>query len=151
MKIKKYLNDIMTDERRIKHKIVHFHHRFDRILHDRLSKTEIFVGESKILMLISENEDISQSEIAKRKGISTASVGVSLKKLESKGYIQRITDVNDSRANKIILTPKGDEFIEAKHETFQALDKQTFKNFSKEELDLLEKLLDKLHDNLSEM
>ncbi len=151
MENKKYKHDIMTKQRVVKHKMKQFHHAFERVMHHNLIDSEVFAGESRLLMLIANNCNFSQRELAKKLGTSPASVGVSLKKLENKGYILRKVDDNDSRANIIELTQKGDEFIENTHELFQKLDKETFDGFSDEELDLFENFMDRLHQNLSNM
>ncbi len=148
---KKYKNDLMTKERIIKHKMKQAHHMFERVLHQNLNETEVFAGESRLLMRIADHENLSQRELARRVGTSPASVGVSLKKLESKGYIVRREDDNDSRANQIELTDKGDEFIEETHELFQRLDKAIFQGFSEEEMNVLESFLDRMHHNLDQM
>ncbi len=151
MKRKIYKNDIMTKQRIVKHKIKQFHHAFERVLHQNLNDSEVFAGESRLLMLIADNCNFSQRDHAKKLGTSPASVGVILKKLENKGYILRKVDDNDSRANTIELTPKGDEFLENTHELFQKLDKETFEGFSNDELDLFENFMDRLHQNLLKM
>ncbi len=151
MKKRKYKYDIMTKQRIVKHKMKQFHHAFERVMHYNLNESEVFASESRLLMTVSYNENLSQKELAKKLGTSAASVGVSLRKLESKGYIVRKSDENDSRANVIILTKKGNEFIENTHELFQKLDKETFKGFSEKEMDMLDEFLDRLHENLEKM
>ncbi len=151
MKRKNYKHDIMTKQRIIKHKIKHFHHVFERVIHHNLNNCEVYAGESRLLMMIADNDNFSQRELAKKLGTSPASVGVSLKKLEHKGYISRTVADNDSRANIIQLTPKGDDFIENSHELFQKLDKETFEGFSDEEMNLLDNFMDRLHENLLKM
>ncbi len=151
MKRKKYKYDIMTKERIVKHKIKHFHHVFERVMHHNLNEIEVFAGESRLLMMIADHDNLSQRGLAEKLGTSPASVGVSLKKLENKGYITRKVDENDSRAYIIVLTPKGDDFIENSHELFQKLDRETFDGFSDDELDLMDSFMDRLHKNLSKM
>ncbi len=151
MRNHKYENDIMTKERVIKHKIRKFNHTFDKVLHEQLRDTDFFGGEARLLMLLSEQENVSQKELAKKMGTSPASVGVSIKKIEEKGFVLRENDENDSRANKITLTQKGDDGVENLHKIFQALDKATFVNFSEDEMETLEKLMDKLQNNLNRM
>ncbi len=148
MQNRKYKNDIMTKERIVKHKIRKFNHCFDRVLQEKLRNTEIYGGEARLLMLLSEESNISQKELAQKMETSPACVGVTLKKIEEKGYIVRESDEKDSRANKINFTEKGHDGVENLHEIFQGLDKKTFENFSKQEIDTLEKLIDKLQNNL---
>ncbi len=146
---RKYKHDVMTKQRIVKHKMKIFHHMFDRALTLRLSKSEVFVGEARLLMTISQNDNLTQRELAKLGGTSAASVGVSLKKLENKGYITRVSDKNDSRAILISLTEKGENFIEKAHVIFQTLDKDTFDGFSDKELEVFDNFIDRLNTNLN--
>ncbi len=148
MNNRKYKHDIMTKERIIKHKIRKFNLFFDKALHDELRDTEFYGGEARLLMLLSSKDNISQSELAKKMETSAASVGVSLKKIEMKGFITRKHNESDSRANKISLTSKGESAVENLHKLFQGLDKKLFDGFSESELDTLDELMNKLHDNL---
>ncbi len=145
---RKYKHNIMTKQRIVKHKMKQFHHMFDRALNCRLSKNEVFVGEARLLMTISEKDKLTQKELATQMGTSPASVGVSLKKLENKGYVKRNLDENDSRAFLITLTVKGEDFVENTHEIFQKLDRDTFSGFTDEELETFDNFMDRLHENL---
>lgn len=107
-------------------------------------------GQHRMLMTLADHEFGSQSELADRLEISSATVAVSLKKLETGGYIQKTAKADDSRANFVQLTEKGKKVVEDSREIFGSLDKQAVKGFTEEEMVLLRKCLWHMYDNLSE-
>ena len=62
------------------------HHR--ALMERRLSDTGVYRSQHRILMFISDNPNISQKELARMTEVSTATIAVSLKKLEKGGYIK---------------------------------------------------------------
>lgn len=129
-------------------RIVHIAHRHRATMEKCFESTGIFQGQHRMLMCISENDFFSQKEIAAHMRISTATVAVSLKKLEKGGYIEKKTDENDNRLNKIKLTEKGKSVVEYSKETFEKIEKQMFDGFTDEEKGNLIKYLDRIEGNL---
>ena len=73
-----------------------------KLAEQRAARTDIQPSQHRMLMYLSKTEVApSQSEIAKKFGISPAAVTVTLKKLEKLGYVERIrsTDDGDGRVN----------------------------------------------------
>lgn len=103
-----------------------------------------------MLMFISKHEDASQRQIADNFEISAAAVTVTLKKLETAGFIVRITDEGDSRLNHIRLTEKGKSVIADTHELFSSIDYAMFDGLSESELTVLSRCLEKMNNNLRE-
>lgn len=116
-----------------------------------LNGTGIHRAQHRLLMTLSENEFESQSELAHALGISTATVTVSLKKMERDGYIQKSVKEKDSRANFVKLTPKGEEVVKKSRKRIEDLEKQMLEGFSEEELVTLRRFLRRIYDNLSEI
>lgn len=113
--------------------------------------TGLHRAQHRMLMTLSENEFSSQAELAKELEVSTATVAVSLKKLERDGYIQKKAKEDDSRVNFVKLTDKGKEVVEGSREIFEYIDKQVIKGFSEEDLVFLRKCLWRMYENLSEI
>lgn len=108
-------------------------------------------AQHRMLMTLSGHEFGSQSELAHMLDVSTATVAVSLKKLERDGYIHRGSKEDDSRANFVQLTDKGRQVVQSSRMIFDKIDKQVVKGFTEEELSLLESYLRRLYGNLSEI
>lgn len=129
-------------------KIIHIAHRHRSVLEKMFNSTGVFQGQHKMLMCISDNEFISQKEIAAHMKISTATVAVSLKKLEKGGYIEKIVDENDNRLNKIVLTDKAKAIVNDSKKMFESVESNMFKNFSDEEKKQFKEYLERIEGNL---
>ena len=92
----------------------------------------------------------SQRELARLHGVSTATIAVSLKKLEQGGYIERKVDVRDNRFNQICITPKGMAAVEKSAAIFEELERSMFQGFSSEDFERMGELLDRIYHNLEE-
>jgi Transcriptional regulators len=101
-------------------------------------------------MYLSNHQLISQKELADAFEISTASVAVSLKKLEKGGYIEKEPDKADNRLNKVNVTQKGLSAIEASHQIFDSVNKAIFKDFTEEEINTMIGYWERLSKNMNE-
>ena len=123
------------------------HHR---MLEKLVGATGLHRAQHRMLMTLADNEFESQSALANMLEISTATVAVSLKKLERDGYIQKKVKEGDSRANFIQLTERGKKVVESSREIFESMDKKAVRGFTDEELVLLRTFLGRMYENLSE-
>ena len=105
----------------------------------------------RMLMYLTRCETApTQKDLAKHFDISPAAVAVTLKKLESDGYIERgkCGERTDSRFNEIKITERGRDAALQSRKYFQHVDCEAFKNFSPEELELFTSLLERMQENL---
>ena len=116
-----------------------------------LEGTGLHRAQHRLLMTLSEGEFESQAELAAVLEISTATVAVSLKKLERDGYIQKATKKDDSRAKFVSLTEKGEDVVARSREIFTYMDQSVIQGFSEEELVTLRKFLKQMYDNVKEI
>lgn len=93
---------------------------------------------------------MAQSELASELDISPAAVAVTLRKLESAGYICRSTDGRDSRKKIIALTPEGDELLRVSYSAFTEVDLAMFSGLSAEELAAFSSMLARMRTCLQE-
>ena len=75
-----------------------------------LSKYGLYPGQPLLLFAIRDSENPTQNELAEKLGVSKASVGVSLRRLEKSGFVKRKQDKKDTRCNRIVLTNKGKDY-----------------------------------------
>lgn len=138
--------------RAIQHRFMCINRTHRAIVEKRMSATGIHRSQHMILMYLYRCKDkISQKDIAAHFEISAAAVAVSLKKLESGGYIKRQSSKNDNRFNEIEITKKGKEIVDLSHSIFEEIDTETFKGINDEEKQTLVNLLDKVLCNLKDM
>ncbi|SEU27018.1 DNA-binding transcriptional regulator, MarR family [Lacrimispora sphenoides] len=124
-------------------------HRY--ILDERLKETGVYRSQHQILMMLADHSNVSQKEIAERLYVSTATIAVSVKKLEKGGYITRVVDQEDNRMNKLCLTEKGKHTVKHSREFFHNVEERMFRDFSAEEMAAMGQFLDRVYDNLSHL
>lgn len=121
------------------------------ILDQRLKRTGVYRSQHQILMSLSEHGGASQKELAEHLYVSTATIAVSLKKLEKGGYITRLMDQDDNRMNQVCLTKQGHDMVIHSRQFFCNVEAQMFLGFSGRELEIMEQFLKRMYDNLSQI
>lgn len=121
------------------------------ILDEQGKQTGVYRSQHQILMMLSEHSNVSQKEIAKLLYVSTATIAVSVKKLEKAGYITRIVDKEDNRMNQLCLTQKGKDMVGKSREYFHNVEIKMFQGFSDEDLNCMGQVLDRIYENLSQI
>lgn len=101
-----------------------------------------------MLMYISKNKDVSQRQIAESFNISAAAVAVTLKKLESMGFVEREVSQSDSRRNHIRVSQKGMRVIDETKYIVGAIDRLMFDGFSEDEMQQLRAFSERMFNNL---
>ncbi len=148
----KILDKNSLTPRAVQHKFMCINRMHRAAVENRMRATGIHRSQHMILMYLYRCENkISQKDIAKHFEISAAAVAVSLKKLESGGYIKRSCSENDNRFNEIEITEKGKEIVDLSHCIFEEIDAETFEGISDSEKLVLVGLLDKVLGNLKNM
>jgi len=118
-------------------------------LHQHLAEREIYPGQPPILKIIDELGACSQKEICERVMISPASVAVSIRRMQSSGLIEKLTDEKDLRFNKIRLTEKGKEAHRYCRSQLERLSKIMTEGFDEADTKAFDCVINKMIDNLS--
>lgn len=130
-------------------KMSHIGRMHRSVFERRISQMGIHHSQHHILMYISRHGEISsQKDIAEKFGITPAAVARSLKSLEAEGFIERESKENDSRFNKIVITPKGAKIAEDSYKMFVETDQSVFEDFSEEDFEIFNSCLDKMSNAL---
>lgn len=117
-----------------------------------VSSLGIHRSQHMILMYLSkQKKGLSQKQIADEFDISAAAVAVSIKKLQTGGFIEKNISEKDSRFNEIVLTDKGKEIVETTKRVFSKLDCKVFSDFTLQECKTLEKYLDKMQSAIKDL
>ena len=124
------------------------HHK---VVEKYVSALGIHHGQHRLLMRLTKQEWKSQKELADSMEISTATVAVSLKKLEQGGYITREVVSDDNRYNQLEITNKGREVVKESCKIFEHIDNTMFKGFTEEEKEEFYRLVKKMNQNLTEL
>lgn len=124
-------------------KIVGLSRFLKRDINKTLSEYGLFPGQDHILMIISENEGFTPSQLASYLKVSLATVSVSIKRMEKSGFLEKKQDDDDARRSRLYLSKKSRSII---HEIKAHMDEQErllTSKMTKDEQQLFEKLLDR--------
>ncbi len=103
-----------------------------------------------VLLHIRHNSGCKQNEIAKTVGVSSAAVTQSTQKMENMGLIDRETDSENQRANKLFITEKGREVLKLGSEIFDDADRLMFGGMKPSEAAKLREPLAEVNSRLAE-
>ena len=91
-----------------------------------------------------------QKEFEKVLGLSRATVSSVLITMEKNGLIVRITDNNDTRTKKIVLSNNAQKVFESSKGKIESLEKKCISGINEEDLNTFIKVLSKMTENLKE-
>ena len=120
-----------------------------RMMHGVNSEKEVVPGQYPLLNYLSKNPDASQQDLANMLFVSPASVAQSTKRLQSAGMLEKMSDPDNLRKNRLRVTPAGQAVVESFHKLADQVDRQTFEGFSEEEEAQLLTLLNRMIQNLA--
>lgn len=130
-------------------KLKDLHHLHGCVMQAALTKIGLHSGQPRILFTVAHLEGASQKEIADHLHVTPASLATSMKRMQKAGFLARSIDEHDQRVNKIRLTDKGRQAIEACKEQMRIID-QTMQNcFSEKEQEQLAQYLERIYSTLN--
>lgn len=108
----------------------------------------IGAGQYLFLLWIHEHPGITGWELADKGKFDKGTVTKSVQKMEQLGYVTSVVDANDRRLHRLYLTCQADEIIEKLFAAKQKLDRIRTENFSREEVAAVQRLLEKMAENM---
>ena len=108
----------------------------------------LYRGQAILLMILSEQDGQTHSEIAKKLEISAAAATKVIKRMEALHYIRRAPDPSDERISRVFLEEEGWRVINQIKTAFSKIDKILFCNLSPQEQSTLVMLLTRIYDSL---
>lgn len=121
-----------------------------RILIHRLAvKNEMYFGQFPILEYVKNNDMCTQKDISDSLQISPPSIATSIKRMQKTGLLDKSSDENDLRCNRITITQKGIEAYEMCRSDFNTVDENMFKGFTEKEKELIYSFFSRMLENLS--
>lgn len=100
---------------------------------------------------VSKNRDVYQKDIEQEFNLRRASASELLQKLETTAYIERVSNENDKRLKKIIITEKGKQHVEQVRSNIQYMEENLHKNINEEELQVFFHVMSQLFENCKNM
>lgn len=115
-----------------------------------VSQMGLFRGQAFLLMVLSEQDGITHSEVAEKLKISPAATTKVIKRMEKEEYLQRETDAADERVSRVYLRDKGRAIISEIRGAFGEMDRMMFEGLSEAELLHLQAALHRMQANLEQ-
>ena len=120
-----------------------------RMMHSVNSEKEVVPGQYPLLNYLSKNPDASQQDLANMLFVSPASVAQSTKRLQNVGMLEKMSDPENLRKNRLRVTPAGQAVVDSFHKHAEQVDRQTFAGFTEDEEAQLLSLLNRMIQNLA--
>ena len=123
------------------------HHFFLMVVEQQ----DLYPGQPHLLYHLNCKKGISQGKLAEKIFVSPSTLATMLNRMEKKGLIIRVPDAHDRRVKNVFLSPDG--LVKRKRfDTFmKGVNLGYFKDFSKEEEEVLTLLIEKLIHNMDTM
>ena len=126
-------------------------HTYSISMQRTLSKYGLYPGQPQLLFAVRSLNRPTQNELATVLCISKASVGVSLRRLESAGFLKRVRDKEDSRCIRILLTKKGEEYARWCDIDFEMIFTTMLEGFTFEQRENTLQQIKRMEQNLDEL
>ena len=129
------------------------HESFAAIINRQLRDEDMTFSQLVLISYVWENRNnkVTQKDISKALHIKHPTTIGLLKRLEEKEMLTVIVDPDNKKYRNIVLTPKGEKFVERNKERKRFTDSSLTEGMTEEEVDQLRKLLDKVIDNLQSL
>lgn len=111
---------------------------------------DLTVDQWVVLESISQQQGISQNEVAEITAKDAPTITRILDLMQKKGIIQRILAENDARKYKIMLTPYGEQLHRKVKPVVSEVRKKGWGNLSDTDYNTLVRIMDSIHKNITE-
>ncbi len=128
--------------------LLEIHKSFHLLSYHKSINQNLHPGQPKLLSLIKGHEGISQKELGTMTYVKPSTITGMLNTLEAKHFVYRQVDEADKRIMRVYLTPEGREVATQSEQLMKSLYGALFKDFSKEEMNVILVLTNKMIENL---
>jgi MarR family transcriptional regulator, transcriptional regulator for hemolysin len=111
-------------------------------------KVGITVGQWKVMVMLVNQDGLTQKEIAKRLGLEGPTLIPIIDKMEKDGLVVRKVDPLDRRNNRIYRTNKADRLWNEMVNCALKIRQISLKNIPKDDIDIAKNVLENIHQNL---
>jgi DNA-binding MarR family transcriptional regulator len=100
-----------------------------------------------LVHLLREN-GLRQSELAERLEVATVTTSKLIDRLEARGYVERRTDPEDRRSNRVFATDQAKAIVKIMTKTIYDVDEIANVGIEQADLETTGKVLSRMRDNL---
>lgn len=126
---------------------LHIIHRI--YIHKEAAKSGLYIGQLPILEYVNDHEKCTQCEVADFMQVSPPSIATSVKRMQKAELLEKATDKNDLRYNRITITEKGKTTVQQCRKRFDKIDAQLFAGFNEQECEQICGYFDRMIANMS--
>ena len=141
----------MSDRVKLKHLEMENQKYQFRYLRNQLNEKKLYRGDPRLLMYVYFHDGRKQAEIAKGLCVKPASLTVMLQRMEQAGLVNRKSDEQDQRVQRVYITELGRETSKKTVELFQKAVKGVFEGVAEEEHAVYHGVLEKVKENVLRM
>jgi len=127
------------------------HHKLTQMMQIKLDEDGITPGLLYITILIDENPNASQKELAQAMRFTEGAMSCAVKRLLKLNILEQKALESDLRYNRLVVTEKGREIINRYRDYLFKRYKSIFSGFSNDELVKLRDLLLKINANIDKI
>ena len=138
-----------TEHKHIAKYISQLYRKGSSYINKEISKYGIGSGQFMFLLELYKKDGKNQEDIAEDLKMDKGTTARALKKLEEQGFLTRLKDERDKRSNKIYLSDKAKNIREDIFNILDDWNKQITRSLAKEEVKMLEDLLEKVSKNIN--
>ena len=121
-----------------------------QIVNSELASLNLTGAEGDIVFhLLSTRDGLSQENLAERLDIGKAAISRTVNSLDSKGYIHRERQADDSRTYRVTLTDAAKDVSERIEHAYRMVYEVSLRGISELELESFDILLQKVYENLN--
>ena len=111
-------------------------------------KVGVTVGQWKVMVMLINQDGLTQKEIAERLGLEGPTLIPIIDKMEKDDLVIRKVDPSDRRNNKIYRTEKADELWDKMVKCALKIRQVSLKDISEENIEITKNVLERIYQNL---
>ncbi len=122
----------------------------NKLFQDEMSGVDKDMQQScrSIVYYLTMEDGVSQLRLSQLTHLKPPTISITLRAMESEGYVERRVDDNDRRQVNVYLTQKGKRHDEKLRNSVNEFEKKALEGFTDEEKETLSALLTRIKDNL---
>jgi len=126
--------------------LARFRHLQHRYMQPHFARLGIFRGQPRVLFAVNGSPGISQVELTRAIHVQPPTATRMIVRMEEAGLLVREPDPGDHRANRVYLTPKGEEVLHAFRKVIAREEQEVFSVLEEGERRQLAELIQRLSD-----
>jgi DNA-binding MarR family transcriptional regulator len=112
---------------------------------------DIDLYSSRIVVALSQHRKLNVGALVELMALPQSTISHQLKRLEKNGHVLRTRSKEDNRAVEVTLTPEGERLAETCNQLSRTIYLAAVASFSDEEVELLQRLLQHMFENLPDV